>query len=485
MSPADALRRYRGICPDWSGFAAALAHPQPVSLRTHPERINPAELINLLADAGLHASPVDWDAASIRLSPDASPGRHWGYFAGLFQVQEEAAQLPVRLLDPQPDERMLDLCAAPGNKTAQMALAMDNRGLVVANELQSARLPALRQLVRRLGLRNVLIHRGAGESLPGATGPYDGVLVDAPCSGEGTWRKYRRQRRGMARQVDENERDDLAARQMRLLDRAVGLCRAGGRIVYSTCTYAPEENEAVVDAILRRHGDDLSVEMASVEGFPVSEGVTEWAGQRFDPRLARALRVWPGITDTGGFFVAVLRRGGASGAATAGSGGAGAPDECRGWPAHPATDALLSRFDIDSAKLRGLETGPDGGRYLHYRVAGHHWPTRPSPDAFGLAAIGLQVKPVKPTTALALWLAPAATRNRVALDAAQTAAFLQRQPVPLDQAQAITPLDGPGFILVTHAGHGLGVARLNRQGQLESQFPKAWVTPTAGFPVAG
>lgn len=484
LSPADALRRYRGICPDWSGFAAALAHPQPVSLRTHPERINPAELINLLADAGLHASPVDWDAASIRLSPDASPGRHWGYFAGLFQVQEEAAQLPVRLLDPQPGERMLDLCAAPGNKTAQMALAMDNRGLVVANELQSARLPALRQLVRRLGLRNVLIHRGAGESLPGATGPYDGVLVDAPCSGEGTWRKYHRQRRAMARRVDENERDDLAARQMRLLDRAVGLCRAGGRIVYSTCTYAPEENEAVVDAILRRHGDDLSVEMASVEGFPVSEGVTEWAGQRFDARLARAVRVWPGVADTGGFFMVILRRHGASEEAADESRAALPAEAPPVLPAHPATDAILARFGVDAARLSGLDAGADGGRYLHYRVAGQRWPARPRPDAFGLAAIGLQVKPVKPTTGLALWLAPAATRNRVALDTGQAAAFLQRQPVSLDGVKAVAPVDGPGFVLVTYAGYGLGVARLTRGGQLESQFPKAWVNPTAVFPVA-
>ncbi|MEX0430691.1 RsmB/NOP family class I SAM-dependent RNA methyltransferase [Spiribacter insolitus] len=485
MSPVEALRRYSSICPDWPGFAAALLHPQPVSLRPHPERINATELISLLADAGLPASPADWDASSLRLRPDASPGQHWGYFAGLFQVQEEAAQLPVRLLDPQPGERVLDLCAAPGNKTAQVALAMGNRGLVVANELQSGRLPALRQLVRRLGLRNVLIHRGAGESLPGVTGPYDRVLVDAPCSGEGTWRKYRRHRREVARRIDERERDDLAARQTRLLDRAVRLCRPGGRIVYSTCTYAPEENEAVVDAILRHHGDRLSVETASVEGFAVSEGVKEWAGQRYDPRLARALRIWPGITDTGGFFVVVLHRHGAPGEAMGQSRAEPAHEASQTLPADPATDAVLTRFGIDAACLRGLEAGPDGGRYLHYRVAGQSWPARAQPDAFGLAAIGLQVKPFKPTTALALWLAPAATRNCVALDATQTAAFLRRQPIALDDVKAAKPLDGPGFVLLTHAGHGLGVARLNREGQLESQFPKAWVNPNPGFPVAG
>ncbi len=485
MSPVEALRRYRGICPDWAGFQAALGHPQPVSLRPHPERIHPAELIKLLADAGLRASPVEWDAGSLRLSPDASPGRHWGHFAGLFQVQEESAQLPVRLLDPRPGERVLDLCAAPGNKTAQIALAMANRGLVVANELQSGRLPAVRQLVRRLGLRNVLIHRGAGESLPGVTGPYDRVLVDAPCSGEGTWRKYRLQRRNVARRVDQSERDELAARQIRLLDRAVRLCRPGGRIVYSTCTYAPEENEAVVDAVLRRHGDGLSVETASIAGFAVAEGITEWAGQRFDPRLAGALRVWPGATDTGGFFVVVLRRHGEP-VDSADQPTGGSPAEAsRTLPAHPATDAVLRRFGIDSVCLRGLEAGPDGGRYLHYRVAGQRWPARPRPDAFGLAAIGLQVKPVKPTTGLALWLAPAATRNCVALDAGQMAAFVQRQSVPLDDVKAALPLDGPGFVLVTHAGHGLGVARLNREGHLESQFPKAWVNPTPVFPAAG
>ena len=485
MSPVEALERYRTICPDWSGFAEALDYPQPVSLRIHPERVDSRALATLLADAGMAVRPSHWDAASLRLDPDAAPARHWGYFAGLFQIQEEAAQLPVRLLDPQPGERVLDLCAAPGNKTAQMALAMQNQGLVVANELQSGRLPALRQLVRRLGLRNVLLLRGAGESLPGATGPYDRVLVDAPCSGEGTWRKYRVRRRSLGRRIEQAERDDLVARQIRLLDRAVRLCRSGGRIVYSTCTYAPEENEAVVDAILRRYGQCLSVESASVAGFPMAEGVTEWAGQRFDPRLDRALRVWPGLTDTGGFFVVVLRRAGALSPATVSSPEQPSLDQPRGLPGHPATDALLTRFGIDEACLNGLEAGPEEGRYLHFRAAGNDWPARPAPDAFGLAAIGLQVKPLKPTTALSLWLGPAARRNRVALEGPEAAAFVQRQTLSLDLAKAVTPVDGPGFVFVTHAGYGLGVARLNGQGELGSQFPKAWIMPAAGFPGAG
>ena len=484
MTPVRALRRYQAICPDWPAFAAAHAQAQPVSIRAHPERIEARALAALLAEAGLDARPVSGDGASLRLAADAAPARHWGYFAGLFQIQEAAAQLPARLLDPQPGERVLDMCAAPGNKTAQIALAMRNRGLVVANELQAGRLPALRQLVRRLGLRNVLLVRGAGESLAAATGPYDRVLVDAPCSGEGTWRKARRQRRAEPRSIDAAERDALAARQTRLLDRAIRLCRPGGRIVYATCTYAPEENEAVVDAMLRRHGDALTLEAATIDGLATAAGVTDWAGQRFDPRLGRALRVWPGLTDSGGFFIAVLRR---VDDAAAQSISESKRDSLANLPIlidDPASEALLSRFGIAAAHLAGLEAGPARGRYLHYRVAGQRWPARPRPDAFGIAAIGLQVKPVKPTTALALWLAPAASRNRVALDRAQAAAFLRREPVRLARAEALTPIDGPGFVFLSHAGYSLGVARLNRAGVLESQFPKAWMTPAGGFPGA-
>ncbi len=474
---AAGLARYQSICPDWPAFRDAISRPQPVTLWAHPERLAPETLQRLLDDAGIASARSPWDDTLLRLAPDASPAHHWGYFAGLFQIQEESARLPVKLLDPRPGERVLDLCAAPGNKTAQMALAMENHGLVVANELQSGRLPAIRQLIRRLGLRNVLTIRGAGESLAANTGPFDRVLVDAPCSGEGTWRKYRIHQRDGGRVIDDVERDRLAQRQRRLLHHAVGLVRPGGRIVYATCTLAPEENEAVVDAVLGDWGGALTVEPASEPALPSSPGVTEWQGRHFDPRLAGTCRVWPGDADVGGFYVAVLSR---TGPARVGQAPGGASIGSAAWPDHPATRALQQRFAVNPRALQGLTTGPDGGRYLHYRIADQPWPSAPRVDAFGLAAIGLQVRPVKPTTGAALWLAPEMGQNVLELTGAGLDAYRQRRPIAPEHTE---PRGGPvsrGFVVLTHQGYGVGVARVGHGKMIESHYPKAWVTGSPG-----
>jgi 16S rRNA C967 or C1407 C5-methylase (RsmB/RsmF family)/NOL1/NOP2/fmu family ribosome biogenesis protein len=476
---AAGLARYQSICPDWPAFRDAIARPQPVTLWAHPERLSPAALERQLADAGFSCTRSQWDAALLRLVADAAPAHHWGYFAGLFQIQEESARLAVKLLDPRPDERVLDVCAAPGNKTAQIALAMENRGLVVANELQSGRLPAIRQLVRRLGLRNVLTTRGAGESLPANTRPFDRVLVDAPCSGEGTWRKYRIHRRDGGRVIDDGERDRLARRQRRLLRHAVGLVRPGGRIVYATCTLAPEENEAVVDAVLRDWGDAVTIEPAHQPALPTSPGVTEWRGRRFDPRLAGTCRVWPGAADVGGFYVAVLTR---KGPAPSQQPGGRQSIRSSAWPDHPATRALEQRFALNPEALRGLTTGPDGGRYLHYRVAGHEWSCTQPMDAFGIAAIGLQVRPVKPTTGAALWLAPAMGRNVLELTEAGLNAYRRRLPIAPEQTQPRGDQVARGFVVLTHQGYGVGVGRVGDGRMIESHYPKAWVTGSPAGP---
>ena len=456
-----------------------MAEPLPTGIWAHPHRLSRHALQELLAAAGLDAQTLPWDPLGLRLDADSDVARHWGYFAGLFQIQEEAARLPVALLDPHPGERVLDLCAAPGNKTAQIALAMDNQGLVVANELQSRRLPPLRQTVRRLGLLNVLTVRGPGEALALQTGPFDRVLVDAPCSGEGTWRRLSAERRARAA-AETPAREPLAQRQLRLLERAVRLCRPGGRIVYSTCTLAPEENEAVVDALLTRADGAVAVETARVSGLAVQPGLTHWEGQSYDPQVAKCLRLWPGMTDTGGFFVAVLKKAGHQPADSDGE----RAELGRDGLSHPATGVLQTRFGIDDIHLAGLVISGDGGRYLHYASAGQPWNGRPIPDAHGLAVAGLQMRPVKPTTALALWLGTRAARNRIALSAEAAADYLQRRPVPAGGFQPATELDGPGWVVVSHAGHSLGVARLTRSGELESLFPKAWVRDQLlGLPV--
>ena len=128
---ADYFERYREMIEDWDEFKAAVKRPLPTTIWANPLKLTPDELFNLMAEAGVNLTPIPWYPGSFRLPDDVMPGLRWEYLAGLYQVQEEAALLPALLLNPQPGERVLDLCAAPGNKTAQMGAMMQNRGTLM------------------------------------------------------------------------------------------------------------------------------------------------------------------------------------------------------------------------------------------------------------------------------------------------------------------------------------------------------------------
>ena len=458
-SPADP-GRYRTLVDDWDRFRDTLATPLPATVWAHPGRITAGELARLLAEAGLAARPLDWHPGALRLAAGLSAGGHWGLAAGLYQIQEEAAMLPVRLLDPRPGERILDLCAAPGNKTAQIALAMGTAGTVVANDPQRDRLAALRLTVKRLGLFNVVTTRRAGEEYPLAAGPFDRILVDAPCSGEGTWRRGR----GWPAGIAAGFRERLAQRQRRLLERAVRLCRPGGRIVYSTCTFAPEENEMVVEQLLRDHADRVSLAPARVTGFPSDPGITRWAGSDLDPRLRDTLRVWPHRADTGGFFAAVLECHG------------GTEVEPERHPAPEAVDAetpewLARLLDLPGGTLEGLRAVERTGRYVYLAGEGLRPGERPPPESMGLPALGYQMSPPKPTTAAALAFGRDSRGAVVDLCEADLAMYRQRQTVRLSGGR---PQPAPGgYVVVRHRGHPVGLGRLCG-GRVESLYPKAW-----------
>jgi 16S rRNA C967 or C1407 C5-methylase (RsmB/RsmF family) len=301
------LERYRPIVDDWDAFADALRRPLPTCIWANPLRTTPNALVDGLRNHGLNPTPLLWLDHAFRLPADVDIGRQFAYVTGLLHVQEEVSLLPVPLLDPQPGERVLDLCAAPGNKTAQIATRMLNRGTVVANDINYGRVASMRSTLDRLGIANVSATTYDAANYPPESGTFDRVLADVPCSCEGTPRKQPSviAQRGAMRGA---MRDPTGA-QRAILRQAVRRCRPSGCIVYATCTYAPEENEAIIDAVLRDVGPDaLQLRPARPGGFIGSPGLTEWQGQSFHPSLANALRIWPHQNDTGGFFVAVLEK---------------------------------------------------------------------------------------------------------------------------------------------------------------------------------
>ncbi len=298
----DRLRRYAPIVDDLDAFLAAAGRPLPKVVWANTVRTTAAAVAEWLPRRCPEAVPVPGVDGAWRVPPDARAGK-WPEFAlGLIHTQEEVSLWPVWALDPQPGEAILDMCAAPGSKTARIAVAMSDAGSLMANDRKGQRLPGVQDITARLGLTAVMAACGDGARIPGEA-RFDRVLVDAPCTGEGTTRKSAG---GNTERGGRDDWDKMAAIQKGLLRRAVELTRPGGIVVYSTCTYAPEENEAVVSGI---YPEKAVIEpLVLPEGIRAAPGVPEWRGQRYRDDIGNAVRFWPHHNDTGGFFVARFRR---------------------------------------------------------------------------------------------------------------------------------------------------------------------------------
>ncbi|MBX0293660.1 RsmB/NOP family class I SAM-dependent RNA methyltransferase [Haloarcula nitratireducens] len=297
----EPIERYRPVVDDWEAFRAACERPLPSAIRVNTVKATVERVRTALDEAGVAHEPVDWHDLLFVL-PGDSPGNNWPYFHGWTHGQEEVSAVPATVLDPEPGERVWDACAAPGTKTTQLAAQMNDSGEVVATDNNLGRISALRSNAERLGATSVAVTHedGRNHSLkPFGGETYDRALVDVPCSCEGTVRKN-------PDAFDDwslSHVEGIAGVQKGILTRAVQVTEPGGTVVYSTCTFAPEENEAVLDHVLGE-GDCELVEY----DLPLThrEGVTEWVDETFDPSVTKAKRIYPHHNDTGGFFCAKL-----------------------------------------------------------------------------------------------------------------------------------------------------------------------------------
>ncbi len=282
-------------------FLAACQRPLRRSIRVNTLKITVADFLALVAPYGWQLTPVPWCAEGFwieREDEDALPlGSTAEHLSGLFYIQEASSMLPVAALfaDGNQPQRVMDVAAAPGSKTTQIAARMDNEGAILANEFSASRVKVLHANISRCGIRNVaLTHfdgRVFGAALPEA---FDAILLDAPCSGEGVVRKDPDALKNWS--VASNL--DIAATQRELIDSAFHALRPGGTLVYSTCTLNRDENEAVVAWLLAQYPQ--AVEVVSLQTLFAE------AGQALTPE--GYLHVFPQIFDCEGFFVARLRK---------------------------------------------------------------------------------------------------------------------------------------------------------------------------------
>lgn len=246
---------------------------------------------------------VPWERSGFYYDEDMQPGKHPFHEAGVYYIQEPSAMTPVSYLGAKPGEKILDLCAAPGGKTTQIASYMKNEGLLVCNEIHPARAKILSENVERMGIKNALVTNETPKHLSELFDEYfDRILVDAPCSGEGMFRKNEE---ACSEWSLENVKL-CADRQDEILDCADLMLRPGGRLVYSTCTFAPEENEGSVARFLERHPDYEIVKVDKHEGM--SSGEAKWAGCQDIKGIENTIRLFPHLIGGEGHYLAVLRK---------------------------------------------------------------------------------------------------------------------------------------------------------------------------------
>ncbi len=296
--------------------------PLRKSLRVNTLKMSVADFREAAKKRGWELSPVPWCAEGFfidREDRSRALGRDLLHQVGCFYMQEAASMLPPAFLAAQPGETILDMSAAPGSKTTQVAASLQGRGVVVANDVQENRLWTLKSNVHRLGATNVIVTKKVGQWFAKhMTERFDRVLCDAPCTAQGTVRK---DSDALTYCGIENI-EKMARLQVQLLESAIHAAKVGGTIVYSTCTLTPEENEGVIFEILQKFGDRVEVadprERVAGSGEwlqqPIDDSyrVQEWLAKERDyslPAHGYPLgRLWPQTLDTEGFFTAVLRK---------------------------------------------------------------------------------------------------------------------------------------------------------------------------------
>ena len=425
MLPEAFLDRIKAQLGDeYEDFLRSLERPRAVALRFNPLKGDAPELPFV-------QQPVPWEPKGFYYDPTSRPGLHVYHEAGVYYLQEASAMAPVALLDPQPGERVCDLCSAPGGKTTQIAGRMMGEGFLLCNEWSPKRAKILSQNIERMGVANAMVtNEDTAVLAKRFANSFDKVLIDAPCSGEGMFRKEE------AAVTDWSVETVLmcARRQAEILHNGAQMVRPGGRLVYSTCTFAPEEDELAVAEFLENH-PDFEPEVIEAPWFVPGENGSH--------------RLWPHKLLGEGHFAAVLCKKG---------------DEEAEYT--PISGVKLPKEWVQFAKDLQIEL-PAGQAVMFGDTL--YWAPEGMPDITRLRVLraGLELGVVKkgrfePAHALALWLKSCANVQDYSAASSEMAKYIHGDVVPSTVK---------GWCLVTTDGYSIGWGK-GDGNVLKNHYPK-------------
>jgi NOL1/NOP2/sun family putative RNA methylase len=439
MNADQLFSRYAPIIPDFKTFMEFIHKPLKQSFRVNTLKAKRERILGLIKEYKISQIPFYHDG--FYLSENRGIGFHFAHAIGMIYAQEMASMVPALVMQPRAGEVILDLCASPGSKTTQISQIMGNTGLLVANEVNPRRMAQLMHNVKRCGLINECIISCKADRLSQMLPDYfDRILIDAPCSLEGTIRKSR----AVLDHWGLKNINRMARIQKGLLVSGIRLLRPGGTMVYSTCTVAPEENEAVIDYLIRKF-PEAEILPVQVPQFTNRPGITRWMNETFDERVKQCARVMPQDNDTAPFFIAQITK-------------RGVHKERMEYLARieykeQVTELLRRQYGLMPENFKDFAVFQNQDAYFIS-----------TPEAFSFTEMktlrkGLEIGKIyghelKPDNDFVQVFAPGATKGCYAPKDWELKRFLKGDKISVSGLE-------PGFVIVTHQKLPVGVGRCN------------------------